>query len=728
MPIVSAAACAVALAAAVAFETPAQPAAAIAEPDDVSAARRREHALDAYYRGNPEQALAEYLAIIEQDPADHHAREQSIWILRELGRHEEALWHIGRLAEHESPGEAAALYTVVAALSRDIDAAREAYTAREAAAAGPEEQFHAGLAEFLDNDYEAATELLEAARSHRSLQPHAEWLLARIAAERGEHEHAAKLLQKARREEPNLTAALIPLAESLLALGETERAHEVLNRAELSIPWNKTASELNARLVGDHPELLAARVERRERRIAGLEPEPVSVIAPERDTIPALRVGLAENLQRIDLKAGGAFVLVSHGGELLARGEAGTVLRVAHRSEGGRTTGSGHPQAAITLEDNGLLTLIESTEPVRLEYLSPEHTTAVFDFAFGGGQYSAGYEDRRYRGSMEVFPSTDGGLTLVNEVNIEEYLYSVVPSEMPASWPAGALQAQAAAARSYTLAGAGRFASRGFDLYGSVRSAFYRGVDGEHPHAVAAVQATQGQVLMTGDRPLNAVYSANAGGHTEDSEVVWGSSSSLVGVPDPQVLRWMRDKLESRGGPAAGDRHGTPLAGEAWLPPAALQQWIRTRPESFSGDTRFAAYHAYRWRLLVSRTEIEERLEAHGQEVGTLQAVIPRGRGAGGRVQSVELRGSETRRVLTGDTIRHRLGGLRSTLFVVDPVYNSAGEVEFFWFTGGGWGHGVGMCQTGAAAMGELGYPYQAILAHYYPQAELRQMYRREAP
>ncbi len=678
----------------------------------------REQALDAYYRGEPEQALAKYLTIIERDPEDRDAREQTIWLLRELGRPEEALWHANRLVEHHSGDDFIRLQAVVAALANEHEQAREAPTAMGSNGPAAEVQFYVGLSAFVAGEYETGEELLEKSRSDRSLRAQAKWVLSRIAESRGEYERGVELLEKARREEPNLTASLIPLAEALLALDDTEHAHDILNRAELSLPLSDTARRLNAELVAEHPELKTAQVERREQRIAELDPQPATEMAPARETIPQVRIGLAENLEYMDMKTSGPFVVVGEDGEPMARGSGGTVVRLAWQG----------PELKLSLEYDGRVTPIVGSEPLRIEYLDPDATTAIFEFAFGSGQYSAGREDRRYRGSLEIFPTAGGnGITVVNEVNVEEYLYSVVPSEMPSSWPMEALKAQAVAARSYTLAGLGRFADQGFDLFGSVRSAFYRGVEGESSRAVEAVRSTQGKVLMAGDRPLNAVYSANAGGHTEDARIVWGSDSTLVGVADPATIRWREDRLEQRHETIATDRHGLPQRGEAALPPAALQEWLRTRPESFSGS-RFASYHAYRWRLLVAREEIEQRLEANDEGIGSLQAVIPRGRGEGGRVKEVELRGSEGRRTLSGDRIRHRLGGLRSTLFVVDPIYNDAGEPEFFLFAGGGWGHGVGMCQTGAAAMGEIGYPYQAILAHYYPRARLEARYPAQNP
>ena len=110
---------------------------------------------------------------------------------------------------------------------------------------------------------------------------------------------------------------------------------------------------------------------------------------------------------------------------------------------------------------------------------------------YGRGYFWAGQATRAYRGALQLLPFP-AGMTIVNQLTMEEYLYAVVPSEMPSSWPAAALQAQAIAARTYAFANLGRYRQRGFDLLGSVASQAYNGVTGETAAVRKAVDATRG--------------------------------------------------------------------------------------------------------------------------------------------------------------------------------------------------------------------------------------------
>jgi stage II sporulation protein D len=149
--------------------------------------------------------------------------------------------------------------------------------------------------------------------------------------------------------------------------------------------------------------------------------------------------------------------------------------------------------------------------------------------------------DRPYRGQIEVSVAA-GKLNAVNVVGLEQYLYGVVPKEMPSAWPDEALKAQAVAARSYALNR--RVGGKGFDLYADVRSQVYGGIDGEHPRATAAIEATAGEVLLWEGKPIDALFHSTSGGATLDVAEVFGKPVPyLVGVDDPwsslsPVHRW----------------------------------------------------------------------------------------------------------------------------------------------------------------------------------------------
>jgi len=139
--------------------------------------------------------------------------------------------------------------------------------------------------------------------------------------------------------------------------------------------------------------------------------------------------------------------------------------------------------------------------------------------------------DRAYRGQIEV-GVTAQKLSAINIVGLEQYLAGVVPQEMPSAWPEEALKAQAVAARSYALAR--RVGGKGFDLYADVRSQVYGGIPGEHPRAIAAIQATAGEVVLWKGTPIDALFHSTSGGTTLDALEVFGKAVPyLVTVDDP---------------------------------------------------------------------------------------------------------------------------------------------------------------------------------------------------
>ncbi|MBF2001085.1 MAG: SpoIID/LytB domain-containing protein [Synechococcales cyanobacterium C42_A2020_086] len=272
--------------------------------------------------------------------------------------------------------------------------------------------------------------------------------------------------------------------------------------------------------------------------------------------------------------------------------------------------------------------------------------------------------DRWYRGRTLVVP-TSGGITAVNYVDLEQYLYSVVGAEMPASWSLEALKAQAVAARSYALYHRQNSANAVFDLGDTTAWQVYSGLEKEAPSTRAAVDATQGQVLTYNGQIINAVFHSCAGGHTENVEDVWSNP-----------LPYLRGVVSPDGN----------------LPEC---QW---RPLSFTAS------------------ELSQRLGYSG----TISSVEVE-RHPHGRVLTLRISGSAGQMEVSGKDVRDRLG-LRSTLFSVEAQRGqvaSAGDQvpaspAVFRFSGSGNGHGIGMSQYGANVLARQNWNYQQILLHYY--------------
>ncbi len=334
-------------------------------------------------------------------------------------------------------------------------------------------------------------------------------------------------------------------------------------------------------------------------------------------------------------------------------------LVLAHESA---AIGADGPLDAVDL-DSGRR---ETIEGGRLTVRAGSGGIEVGAMSFGGTvrlQPRAGFlsvNGRPYRGLIEIRRSAPGRLTVINELDLESYLYGVVRSEMNPSWPPEALRAQAIAARSLALYSAGRFAAEGYDVRATTESQVYGGVAAEDPRTSAAVDATRGVVLLYDGRVVFAPYHTDSGGATESSEFVWGGMlPHLRGVADPH--------------------------------------------------SREAPNHE--WTLRVGLPTIEARASRTGRPLPGLQrldvaATSPSGRVAMLRAHTtsgtVEFRGTDFRGLIGSSA-------LRSTLFVMRQAGD--GGVQF---SGRGFGHGVGMSQWGARSLALAGRGHAEILRYYY--------------
>jgi stage II sporulation protein D len=213
----------------------------------------------------------------------------------------------------------------------------------------------------------------------------------------------------------------------------------------------------------------------------------------------------------------------------------------------------------------------------------------------------------RYRGRLELRPSSGGGLTVVNALRLDSYIQGVVPKESPSSWPAEALKAQAVAARSYALTTDAGGAV--FDQFPDVRSQVYRGMDEEAASTNAAVQATAGEILRYGGEVATTFFFSTSGGHTENIENVWYGSE-----PKP-YLRGVEDPYDDA-----------------------------------------SPYH--RWRIEYSQSELEGKLGSWVK--GELRRVDVVSRGVSPRIVSADIVGTGGDTRVTGTSLRARLG-LRDT-------------------------------------------------------------------
>ena len=334
---------------------------------------------------------------------------------------------------------------------------------------------------------------------------------------------------------------------------------------------------------------------------------------------------------------------------------------------------------------------------------SPDATPIdVRQVEFGVGYDNHGLEDRSYRGSLQLTVDRNGKLAAINTVGLEDLLKGLVPSEIFAKAHPEALKAQAVTARGEVLAKIGlKHLADPYLLCSEQHCAVYKGVSGEAASTNLAVDATRGEAIFDdAGRLVDSTYSAVCGGHTENNEVVWG------GVPNPS-LRGRPDVLDEK---------------DALVPPSRLHEFLTTDQKAMCKLSSFAQPTKYRWEKRLSAKEVDEKTAS--LSIGTVYAITVMDRGVSGRARLLNLSGEKGATQVRGELVIRRLfGNLNSAMFEVRSEKDAKGRPTAWVFTGGGWGHGVGMCQTGAIGRAEAGQLYRQILAHYFNGAQVFRVY-----
>ena len=370
---------------------------------------------------------------------------------------------------------------------------------------------------------------------------------------------------------------------------------------------------------------------------------------------------------------------------------------------------------------------------------TPERPTFLLkNVRIGIGFHWDRLEDQEFEGTLEIRDNADGTQTAINRLDVEDYLSSVITSEMSATSSLELLKAHAVISRSWVLRPIispstctdkpnlsdpnrhvvwyERDAHEGFDVCADDHCQRYEGITrrDEHPEAAANVQkaidATRGQVLMYDGKVCDARFYKSCGGATELFENAWANEHY-------DYLEPVRDEI------------GTPLP-DLTIEENA-QEFIRTSPSAYCNttDERILSQvlnnydqetkDFYRWTVQYTAAELSEIIrERSGIDFGEILDLVPIKRGPSARLYEMQIVGSKRTMVIGKELeIRKWLSKshLYSSAFVVDR--NENGD---FILTGAGWGHGVGLCQIGAAVMADKGYTYEQILAHYFPGSELK--------
>lgn len=395
------------------------------------------------------------------------------------------------------------------------------------------------------------------------------------------------------------------------------------------------------------------------------------------------------------------------------------------------------PRGRLTVVADDGTTLGSFVGLLELESASG-HPITVERVEHSAGYKNHGVEDRVYAARLVVAADRHGKLAVVNILPVDDLLKGIVPSEIFPNAPAEALKAQAVTARGEAFAKVGlRHLTDPYALCDEQHCQVYSGTAAERAGTSAAVDATRGEMAFLGGRLVDSVYSAMCGGRSEDNEVVWEvpPSAALRGRVDfdgatellashaPRPTRGDAD-LMATAATTPGPHHAHPghVAAMDLHSDEALRRFLDDPPPAWCQRATLGRKDRFRWERRIPLAEATERLK--DLVVGEPTALVVETRGPSGRVRTLRVEGrKQTAHVHRELPVRRLLGNLPSGMFVVDTERAEDGSVVAFVLKGGGYGHGVGMCQTGAVGMAEAGQDYRAILRHYYNGANVQRVY-----
>jgi len=402
----------------------------------------------------------------------------------------------------------------------------------------------------------------------------------------------------------------------------------------------------------------------------------------------------------------------------------------------------------VSFSEGGILWNENQYRELTFTPLEENNSFSLYDVTIGLNYHWERQETQVFSGTLRLVVDEDK-IVAINILPVEDYLTSVISSEMNANSSLELLKAHAVVSRSWLFAQiekrkALRGKDEGFFSFIKTKEEYIRWYDRED-HTIfdvcaddhcqryqgitkatnstvpEAVQATRGRLLMYGKKICDARFSKCCGGATEEFEYCWEDKHY-------PYLTSVRDAEEEEN-----------LSFPDLTKEEEAEHWIRKAPKSFcdTHDKKILSQilnnydqettDFYRWKVRYTQTELAELIRTKTKsDYGDIIDLIPVQRGPSGRICKLKIVGTlKTLTIGKEMEIRRTLSDshLFSSAFVVDKGEIKEGIPQWFLLSGAGWGHGVGLCQIGAAVMGEKGYSYEEILLHYYKGAEIRKFY-----
>ncbi|EKR73884.1 SpoIID/LytB domain-containing protein [Leptospira noguchii] len=330
----------------------------------------------------------------------------------------------------------------------------------------------------------------------------------------------------------------------------------------------------------------------------------------------------------------------------------------------------GKIEGELQIRGDGVISVYDANDLLikkGIDIISLDSSRLKAPIRFVSQNTSLEFKSHKVRGSIHIIPQSQGPALVINILPLEEYLLAVVPSEVPYSWPMEALKAQAICARTYAVREILNKKNALYDVEATTNSQVYGGIEKEHPFTTKAVQDTTGVMAVFEENPIQAFFHSNSGGKTETPENIWGGKK----IPYLSTV---------------------------------------------SSDFDRAGENFY-WKEIVSQDLINSKFS--NLKLGEIQSIQVLSRTSSGRVDLMELNGTEGTSRIRGKEFRQTLGApVRSLRFGIQKESNG------FLIKGMGSGHGVGLSQWGSFGMAKENYNYIEILRYYYPGTDLARITR----
>jgi SpoIID/LytB domain protein len=439
------------------------------------------------------------------------------------------------------------------------------------------------------------------------------------------------------------------------------------------------------------------------------------------DSEPILSIGLMEDTQEVGFEISGEYWLNT---SLLSPGRY-----KAHAAA----------NAVILLDPQGR----EAARSANLHFIPKSDQTCFFslpDMLIGKDFHWQQSRSQKFHGELFLQTFPPGNFMVINRVPLETYLEAVVCSEMSSESPQEFLKAHCAISRSWLLAQLEKNKSepaaagsddpsswtdsgihKHFDVCADDHCQRYHGIGKVNIAAQKALRQTRGQVLVFGKEICDTRFSKCCGGITESFSTAWQDR-------DMPYLKPVPDCPEDKPGcippvSTAEDAHRFICSSPGAYCNVSDKEFLKRILPDFDFETD----NFFRWKVKLSRKDLRQiLLKKTGIDFGHIKEILPLARGASGRIYKLKIRGEKQEKVFGKELEIRRIlspSHLYSSAFVVEPCEDPTDIPEGFTLKGAGWGHGVGLCQIGAACMAQQGHDYKKILYHYFRGAKLKRIY-----